>query len=242
MEIDLNADLGEGAGNDRLLMPYLSSCNIACGEHAGDAETINETIHLAIRHKVKIGAHPSFPDRKNFGRVVMQLTANELKKSIIDQIKLIKDLVEKAGGTLHHVKPHGALYNQSAVEEDIAKTVIRAICEFDSLSLYAQGGSVIAHLAKDEQIPVKYEVFADRNYHDDLSLISRLEDEAVLSDPDAVTTHVLRMIIDGNVKTLSGKEVPIPADTVCIHGDNPNAVDIIKALHLKLKEANIKVM
>ncbi len=241
MEIDLNADLGEGMGNDALLMPYLTSCNIACGEHAGDPTTIRETIQLAIQNKVKIGAHPSFPDRKNFGRVVMQLSSGELTKSIIEQVKRVEDFVREAGGELHHMKPHGALYNQAVAEEHIAKTVLQAFSEFDCPWLYAPSGSVIAKLATIEKIPVKYEVFADRNYHDDLTLVSRTDHNAMLDDPDKIAVHVLRMIVDGKVKTLSGKDVPILADTVCIHGDNPNALKISKALHLRLNAAGIEI-
>lgn len=241
MTIDLNADLGEGAGNDSQLMPYLSSCNIACGVHAGAEETIKQTIGQALKNNVKIGAHPSFPDRKNFGRIPMEMPEEELRKSIVDQVQRVKDHVEKVGGRLHHVKPHGALYNLAAVREDIAQIILNTLYEFDSLILYAPFGSVISNLAKKEGIVVHDEVFADRNYNDDLTLVSRTDSKAILYDPAAIVTHVIRMVKDHSVKTISGKLIPIKADTVCIHGDNPHAVEILTFLHSKLKDAEIEV-
>jgi len=241
MTIDLNADLGEGAGNDVLLMPYLSSCNIACGVHAGDGEIIQKTIGLALQNNVKMGAHPSFPDRKNFGRLPMEMPEVELRKSIVDQVKRVSDIVGEMGGRLHHVKPHGALYNMAAVREDIAQIILSTLCEFDSLILYAPFGSIISNLAKKEGIQVYYEVFADRNYNDDFTLVSRTHSRAILHDPSTIAAHVIRMIKDHSVKTISGNLLPIEANTICIHGDNPHAVEIVKVLHSKLKEAGIEV-
>lgn len=239
--IDLNADLGEGAGSDTLLMPYLSSCNIACGVHAGDVDTIMETIRLAIQHDVKIGAHPSFPDRNNFGREEMELPPEKLKAILTDQIKLVKDIAENQGVFLHHVKPHGALYNMAAMREDIAKTIVSVMTQFASVLLYAPFNSVISTLARKEGIKVCYEVFADRNYNEDLSLVSRREKNAMLNDPNAIAAHVIRMIKDNEVKTIKGNRVAIHSDTVCIHGDNAHAVDIAKLLRSKLKDAGIEI-
>ena len=238
--IDINADLGEGVGNEAQLMPYLSSCNIACGLHAGDEATMKEVIGLAMAHGVKIGAHPSFPDRANFGRTEMYLPANELTTLIIGQIATLKYLVDNAGGRLNHVKPHGALYNMAATDSATADAVLDAMTPFDkSLIVYVPYGSVIAHLALERNIPIRYEAFADRNYNDDLTLVSRKMDNAVLSDPKEISDHVIRMVKDKKVKGTSGRLIPIEAETLCVHGDNPHALQILSQLHQKLKDSDI---
>lgn len=239
--IDLNADLGEGIGKDAILMPFLSSCNIACGGHAGNQETIRETILLANKFNVKIGAHPSFPDRENFGREELKLTETELHTSITQQIKLVQSVGESEGTLLHHVKPHGALYNLAAIREDIASTLVNSLLTFPDVSVYAPYGSTLAALAKAKGIQVHFEIFADRNYNNDLTLVSRKHIHALLHDPNHIAEHVIRMIKNGEVKTLDGKLVQIEADTVCIHGDNPNAEEIIKTLRARLKDAGIEV-
>lgn len=238
--IDINADLGEGIGNDAQLMPYLSSCNIACGIHAGDESTMKETIRLAIAHGVNIGAHPSFPDRANFGRTEMHLPANELTTLIIGQIANLKYLIERAGGRLNHVKPHGALYNMAASDSATAEAVLDAMTPFDkSLILYAPYGSVIAQRALERNIPIRYEAFADRNYHDDLALVSRKMDHAVIHDPEEISDRVIRMVKEGKVLSTTGKLIPIEAGTLCVHGDNPDALQILSHLAKKLKDAEI---
>ncbi len=240
--IDINCDLGEGIGNDALIMPFLSSCNIACGAHAGSDEVIKKTIALAIRNKTRIGAHPSFPDRENFGRNEMHLPSGQLTQVLLEQISAVKKLSDQAGAKLFHVKPHGALYNMAAVNEQTAQAVIDSIAGFnDELFLYAPFGSVIARMAADQKIPVKFEVFADRNYNDDLTLVSRKQSNAVLHEPDQIAEHVIGMITQQKVKTIGGKMASIRADTVCIHGDNPNAVAIVTFLARKLKSAGINV-
>lgn len=240
--IDINCDLGEGVGNDAQLMPYLSSCNIACGGHAGDDNTMRETIRLAIENNVKIGAHPSFPDRENFGRLEMNLPNNELTTVIIDQILRLKILTEEAGGKLNHVKPHGALYNMAAVNDSIAEAVLDAMTPFDkNLILYVPYGSVIARKAIEGKQPIKYEAFADRNYNEDLTLVSRKLDNAVLEDPDQIIDHVIRMIKEKKVKTINGNFSDIEAGTLCVHGDNPHAVAIVSQLSKNLKNNNVSI-
>ena len=241
MTIDLNADVGEGVGNDAQLMPFLSSCNIACGVHAGGTDTIADTIGLAILHNVKIGAHPSFPDRNNFGRKEMELPQQELVPTIIDQIELVKNTAENLGTQLHHVKPHGALYNMAAHRADIAFAIVSAMHEFKSTALYVPFGSVIAALAKREGITICYEAFADRNYNDDLTLVSRKNENAMLHDPTVIAAHAIRMIRERKVKTINGNFVPIEAETICIHGDNPHAVEIAQQLHSKFGEVAITI-
>ena len=242
LTIDINCDLGEGAGNDALIMPYISSCNIACGGHAGDDATMKETIRLAMENKVKIGAHPSFPDRENFGRLEMNLPNNELTTIIIEQIIRLKILVEESGGKLHHVKPHGALYNMAAVNDSTAEAILDAMVAFDEpYMLYVPYRSVIAAKALERNIPIQYEVFADRNYNDDLTLVSRKLENAVLMDPDQIWEHVISMIREQKVKTISGKMKSIEPGTLCVHGDNPHAVEIVSLLNQRLKEAKIRI-
>jgi NRAMP (natural resistance-associated macrophage protein)-like metal ion transporter len=240
--IDINCDLGEGTGNDALLMPYLSSCNIASGGHAGDEASMKETIRLALEHNVKIGAHPSFPDRENFGRTEMNLPNNELTTIIIEQILQLKILTEEAGGKINHVKPHGALYNMAAVNDSTAEAILDALTSFDKeLILYVPYGSVIAKKALDREVPIKYEAFADRNYNKDLTLVSRKLDNAVLEDPAQITEHVVRMIKEKKVKTINGDLANIEAGTLCIHGDNPHAVEIVSQLVKNLKDNKVSI-
>lgn len=240
--IDINCDLGEGAGNDALLMPHLSSCNIACGGHAGDDTTMKETIRLAIENDVKIGAHPSFPDRENFGRMEMKMSNEELTTNIIEQIIRLKTLVEEAGGRLNHVKPHGALYNMAAVNDSTAEAILDALVAFDEkLILYVPYQSVIASKAIDRNIPIKFEAFADRNYNDDLTLVSRKLIDAVMEDPDQILKHVIRIIKEKKVKTITGKLLTIDCGTLCVHGDNPHAVEIVSHLNQRLKELKIRI-
>lgn len=240
--IDINCDLGEGAGNDALLMPYLSSCNIACGGHAGNDDTMKETIRLALQHNVKIGAHPSFPNRENFGRTEMNLPNNELSTLIIAQIIRLKILTEEAGGKLNHVKPHGALYNMAAVNDSTAEAVIDAMAAFDKgLILYVPYGSVIAKKAIERNIPILYEAFADRNYNNDLTLVSRQLSNAVMKDSGDVLAHVVSMVKEKKVKTVDGDLVKIEAGTICVHGDNPHAVEIVSHLSQNLKGVNISI-
>ncbi len=240
--IDINCDLGELTGNDADLMPYLSSCNIACGGHVGDAQSMKETIELAVMHDVKIGAHPSFPDPENFGRVVMQIPINALKQSILEQIESLRTIAESAGRKLHHIKPHGALYNAANVDEEIATMITDTVKEnYSGVYLYCAYGSVIASIAKEKGIPTKFEVFADRNYNDDLTLVSRKDPHALLHEEDQVSEHVLRMVTQSQVKTISGNIKKIQADTVCVHGDNENAVNLVNALYNRLKEEGIGI-
>ena len=203
---------------------------------------MRETIRLAIENNVKIGAHPSFPDRKNFGRIEMNLPNNELTTVIIDQILRLKILTEEAGGRLNHVKPHGALYNMAAVNDSIAEAVLDAMTPFDKkLILYVPYGSVIARKAIERKQPIKYEAFADRNYNEDLTLVSRKLDNAVLEDPDQIIHHVIRMIKEKKVKTINGNFSDIEAGTLCIHGDNPHAVAIVSQLSKNLKSNNVSI-
>ncbi|WP_178988181.1 5-oxoprolinase subunit PxpA [Winogradskyella schleiferi] len=242
ISIDINADVGEGLGNESDLMPFLSSCNIACGGHAGDEVMMRHVVNLAKKHHVKVGAHPSFPDKANFGRVNLDISDAELYASIIDQISALKNIAEAEGVTLNHIKPHGALYNLAAKDEKIARLIIEVIKRLElTIALYAPFNSVIANLAKQENIAVTFEAFADRNYNDDLSLVSRTNSNAILHKKEAVLSHVLNMIKNEKVTSISGVEVPIKATTICVHGDTKNALEILKYLSSNLKQNSIQI-
>jgi len=234
--IDFNCDVGEGLYNEHLIMPYISSCNISCGAHAGSVKIIDEVIRLAKDNNVKIGAHPSFEDRENFGRVVLNVSNEELYQSLIDQLALFEQRVKLQNAEIQHVKPHGALYNLIAVNKEKAEIVVKAIQEvFENISIFVPYNSVIANVAKGSGLNIIYEAFADRNYNDDLTLVSRKLAHATLTNPNEIIEHVSNMITRKSVKTLSGKEILIQADTFCIHGDNPNVEKILKALHNTFK-------
>jgi len=240
--IDINADVGEGVGNELELLPIISSCNIACGGHAGDEQSMREAVRLAIKYNTKIGAHPSFPDTENFGREEVEMSCTSLYQSIKQQIESLKRIVREEQGLLHHVKPHGALYNLAAKDESTAEVVVEVMKRFHQpLKLYVPYGSVIAKVAQREAVEITYEAFADRNYNDDLSLVSRKKTNALITDSDTMFEHIHNMIVHQKVKTISGGEVVIKADTFCIHGDTPNALQLIRDLIKKLNASGIRI-
>jgi UPF0271 protein len=242
-KIDINCDLGEGVGNEAQLMPYISSCNIACGAHAGSIKIIDKAIRLAHDHKVKIGAHPSYPDRENFGRKAMDMPLEELEQNLIQQINFVEHRsLALTGHSLNHVKAHGALYNGSAVYKDVAQVIINAVLKtVPDAKLYLPYRSVIEEMALKQNLNVCYEVFADRNYTDALTLVSRSEQNAVITNKEEVVFHVLRMVENKKVKTVSGKELPIKSQTCCVHGDNEKAVEIVNYLHDQLTEKGVLI-
>ncbi len=241
--VDINADVGEGLKNEALLMPFLSSCNIACGGHAGDNETMVQVVNLAKSHKVKIGAHPSFPDRENFGRQIMKISCAELYTSLKQQVRSLMQVLRKEHIMLHHLKPHGALYNLAAIDQKTAEVIIEVVKSIAlPVQLYVPYGSVIADLAQKEGIKITYEAFADRNYNEDLTLVSRSQSNAIITNPDEVFEHVQTMIFQQKVKTISGVEVEIKADTFCVHGDNPEALKLLHKLTEKLHESKVVIM
>lgn len=240
--IDINADVGEGLNNEGILMPYLSSCNIACGGHAGDLETMTKVVRLAKQFKVKIGAHPSFPDKENFGRAACDMPAADLFSSLKSQIRSLQQVLYKENVQLHHIKPHGALYNLAATDEKIAKVVVEVFKSIAMpIQLYAPYKSVIANLAKDEKIEVTFEAFADRNYNSDLSLVSRKNNNAILHENSKILGHVLNIIHREKVTAVNGVEVSIKASTFCVHGDTKNAFDILDFLTKELPKYNVRI-
>jgi len=240
--IDINADVGEGLGNEALLMPYLSSCNIACGGHAGDAETMAEVVRLAKSLKVKIGAHPSFPDKANFGREVMEMSSADLYGSLKSQIRNLQQILHTENAQLHHIKPHGALYNLAAKDEKTAKIIIEMVKSIAMpIQLYVPYNSVIAKLAEQEKISITFEAFADRNYEENLSLVSRKKEGAILHENSKILNHILGMIHREKVTAINGVEVSIKASTFCVHGDTKNALEILEFLTKELPKYNVKI-
>jgi UPF0271 protein len=229
--------MGEGIGNEAQLMPYISSANIACGYHAGDAETMRQVIEWCLQYKVNIGAHPSFPDRENFGRTAMQLPAAEIYSVITKQLIAINKVAAACGTKLHHVKPHGALYNMAAKDAAIAKAIAQAVKDFDaSLIFYGLSASVMITAANTIGLQTLDEVFADRTYQSDGSLTPRTQLNALLHDKETVIKQVLQMVQQNTVTTVLGEKIFIKAGTICIHGDGPYAVEFAKAIHQTLHE------
>jgi len=230
--IDINCDVGEGLNNEHLLIPYISSCNIACGGHAGDIETMTKVVLLAAKYKIKIGSHPSYPDKENFGRKSIEISKSDLSKTIIEQIQTLENVVDNFGLQLHHIKPHGALYNDIAKNETLANSFLDIIEVYKTkYKLYVPYNSAIAKEAKRRKFDIIYEAFADRNYKDDGNLVSRQNSDAIISDINEMITHISQIINEGKVSTISGKKILIKAGTFCVHSDTKNAVEIVKTLH-----------
>lgn len=240
MSIDLNCDMGEGCGNDEAIMPFITSANIACGYHAGNEETMHTTILLAKKHGVHIGVHPSFPDKGNLGRTEMQLPPQEVYDLVTGQLKLFQTIADDCTATVHHVKPHGALYNMAARDQELAHAIAAAVKNFNSqLVMYGLGNSFLSSEAKRLGLKTKSEVFADRTYQDDGSLTPRSHTGALIEDEGSALKQVLQIIQSKTVTTLSGKKIPIVAETVCIHGDGKNAVSFAKQLHAAIHKFNL---
>lgn len=239
--IHINCDLGEGGKYDAQLMPNISACNIACGGHAGDAKSMLETVLLAIKNNVEIGAHPSYPDKENFGRRSLDISHNELKKSIQDQLFSLHEIVEKQGGKLTHIKPHGALYNDAAKDGKIAKIVLDAVLESGlDLLLYSPQNSVISSMAKGKILLI-FEAFADRNYNPDLSLVSRDKSDALIIEKEAVFQHLFSMYFKHEIVCWNKEKIASEAATFCLHSDTPNSVEILEFLVEKFNALNIKI-
>lgn len=229
--------MGEGLGNEIELMPYISSANIACGYHAGDAATIKQVINLCIQHNVHIGAHPSFLDRENFGRSPIHLPGEEVYTIISEQLTIINNITKECGAKMHHVKPHGALYNMAAKDALLAKAIAGAVKDFDASLIYVGlSGSAMIEEAKKMGLQTASEVFADRTYQSDGSLTPRTMPNALLLDVNTVTKQVMKFVKENKVSTLTGEEIFITADTICIHGDGEHAVEFAKAIYKTMHE------
>ena len=240
--IDINCDMGEGMQNDAALMSYISSANIACGYHAGNEDTIKRTIELALNHGVAIGAHTSYQDRENFGRLSQSISLIELAELISDQLSLFEKITAQMGCKIHHVKLHGALYNDCAKDALSSKIIAQTIQAIDpSLLLYGLSGSHTIKEAKKIGLHCVQEVFADRTYQSNGQLTPRHLDHALIVDPNESAKQVLTMVLDQEIKTDDGTMIAVEAETICIHGDHPNSVEIAKKLFTTLQQYQIEI-
>ena len=240
--VDLNSDLGEGAGHDNEILDLVSSANIACGFHAGDASSILSTIQAALQRGVSLGAHPSFPDRENFGRTEMTLPPEELYSAVAYQIGAFHGLARAAGGRMNHVKAHGALYNMAARDRALAEVIANAVHALDPGSiLFAPAGRAPDFAATELSIATASEVFADRNYLADGSLVPRSDSRAFVHDPIEAADRIIRMLNEGRVSAVDGTDVEISVATICVHGDNPRAVEFVRKLRERLEIEDIVI-
>lgn len=240
--VDLNVDLAEGCGNDEKLLQLVSSANVACGLHAGDYNEMRKAIQWAKANQVRIGAHPSFPDRENFGRTNMQLPDDELKACLLYQLGALKALCDAENVTIDYVKPHGALYNQAAKDPALARLIAQTIKAFDpTLALMGLSGSLMLNIAQEEGLDIISEVFADRHYLADGSLVPRTRDDALVENDEEAISQVLQMVLEGTVPTVEGSKVAIQADSICLHGDGAHAIEFAEKIRVALKEKQIEI-
>lgn len=246
-KVDLNSDLGEsfGAykiGNDSAVIPLISSANVACGWHAGDSTVMEKTVELCSENGISVGAHPGYPDLVGFGRRALAVSADEMRTYIMYQVGALRAFLDAAGMTLQHVKPHGAMYNAAAKDPKLA----RAICEAVAKSapgaiLLCLSGSEMCRAAEEVGIPYASEVFADRAYEDDGSLVARSKPGAVITDENEAIARTVRMVTEGKVTSVSGKDIDIKADSICVHGDNAHALEFVTRIREALTARGVEI-
>ena len=245
MEININCDLGEkskfhSTKYDPDLLKIVNSANIACGFHAGDEETMKNTIEISKINNVSIGAHPSFNDPLNFGRKRMSLSRNEIKKLIIDQYEILQGIAENLDTVVTHIKPHGALNNMACEDLNLSRILAETIFNIDKNLIYlVPTGSKMETAAMEFNMKIACEIFADRNYEDDGNLVSRRKADAIITDPEKCKKHVLEMVKNQSLNCLSGKKIPCQIDSICIHGDNIQSLETAKQIKKVLEENNI---
>ena len=245
--LDLNSDMGEGLGawkmgDDAALLDHVTSANIACGFHAGDPGTIHRTVELALQKGVAVGAHPSLPDLQGFGRRRMNVSAEEAYDMVLYQISALAGFATACGGKLAHVKPHGALYNMAAKDGKLAQAIAQAVRDFDAgLVLFGLAGSELIRAGEQAGLKTANEVFADRTYQADGSLTPRTQPDAMIHDAETAIAQVRRMVGEGRVRSQQGSDVPVQPDTLCIHGDEPNAVDFARRIRAALDADGVRV-
>ncbi|MFY9690266.1 MAG: 5-oxoprolinase subunit PxpA [Candidatus Acidiferrales bacterium] len=245
--IDLNCDMGEmpeaiADGTQESLMPSLTSVNIACGGHAGDASTMEATIEQALRWKLAIGAHPGYPDRANFGRLALDLPPREVADSVFEQVKALADIAAACGARVTHVKPHGALYNQAAVDRLVARAIADGVRRWSrDVALVGLAGSLMLEVFRDAGFRAAAEAFADRRYEADGTLRSRKFGDALLRDPIEAGQQALRIAEHATVVASGGAEIAVNAQTICVHGDTPGAPAIAAAIAQTLRQAGFEL-
>lgn len=247
MTIDLNCDMGEGfgpwpMGNDALLMQYITSANIACGFHAGDPVIMRQTVRLALKYHIAIGAHPGFPDLQGFGRREIKMSPEEVFAMTLYQIGALQAIVRAEGGALHHVKPHGALYNLAAKDRKLADAIAHATQQSGTnLVLYGLSGSALIEAGKAIGLRTASEVFADRSYQDDGSLTPRSQANALIEEPAKAVAQAMQMVRQQSVASVNGKIIILDAETICLHGDGAHALEFATAIHAAFKDSGIEM-
>ena len=242
MIVDLNADLGEGCANDEALLQRVSSANIACGFHAGDALTMQQSVRLAMKYGVAIGAHPSFPDRENFGRSAMQLPPDTVYAQVVYQLGALAAITRAEGGKMIHVKPHGMLYNQAATDAVLADAIARAVYDVDpTLRLVGLAGSELIRAGERAGLQTRQEVFADRRYQSNGALVPRSQPDAMIDSDQQALEQTLTMVQQQKVLSREGVWVPVKADTVCLHGDGEHALTFAMRLREAFDEQGIEI-
>lgn len=232
MKIDLNADLAEGLKTDFELLDFVTSANLACGFHAGGPTTMRQTVEWCLEKKVAVGAHPGWPDRANFGRTEMHFSEAEIEDLVLYQIGALAGFLQKNGARLSHVKPHGALYNQAARDPKMAAAIARAVVDFDKkLVLFGLSESHLISEAEKIGLATRSEVFADRTYQNDGSLTPRNRPGALISSVEKMKAQVIQFIENQEVTTVSGKLISVKAETICLHGDGPQALEFARTIH-----------
>ena len=240
--VDLNADLGEGSGHDAELFKLISSANIATGFHAGDSDTMHAAISAAKKHKVAVGAHPSFFDRENFGRKELTISNEEVFDAVAYQLGIFQAIASALDVRPNHVKPHGALYNMAVRQGQLADAIARAIKSTDPrLILFAPDKSDLARAGETHGLQIAREIFADRNYLNDGWLVPRTRPDALLHDPKEAAQRVLRMLREGKVRSIEGRDVAVRGETICVHGDTPGAVEFARELRTQLELESVKI-
>ena len=241
MSIDINADVGEGM-DDEELFPFVTSANVACGFHAGDPSTMDRTVASALARGVHVGAHPGHADKANFGRIAVEIRADELEQLVLYQVAALDGFVRGRGARLSHVKPHGALYHQANEFPDLARAIVEAVRRFDSsLVLVGSPGSLLLEAGREAGLPVAGEGFADRRYQPDGTLVSRKEPGALLTDPAEAAEQAVHLARDGWVVASDGSRVEVKPETICLHGDTPGAASIARSVRERLAAENIEV-
>jgi UPF0271 protein len=238
----LNADVGEGM-DDAALLPFVTSANVACGMHAGDPSVMDGTVTLALSHGVRVGAHPGYPDRANFGRAAVELPADAIENLVLYQVAALDGFVRSRGGTLTHVKPHGALYHSGAEFPDVARAIAEGVRRFrSSLVLVGAAGSMLIEAGREAELAVAEEAFADRRYLPDGSLVSRAESpRAVITAPDEAADQAVLLARDRVAVAVDGSRIPVRADTLCLHGDTPGAAGIARRIHERFRAEGIRI-
>lgn len=240
--VEINCDAGEGSKGEELLFPYITSCSIACGGHTGDRASMTRTLRMAKLHGVRVGAHPSYPDRDNFGRRSLNLPHAELSVSVEGQVRALQAIAGEEGMALEHIKAHGALYNDMVHNRGLAVAFLKGIADFKAtVRLFVPYGSEIEREALKQGFAIAYEAFADRNYNPDLSLVARNRPGALIESPERVLEHIMRILNFQQVKTIRGEMRKIKADTFCVHGDTPAAFEIVSYIRQHIPNPNTKM-